>query len=226
KAVIVAEESFKAILARFDRNWTEQQLAWELEREMRSRGASGVSFPIIAASGPASALPHYHPGPNRISDSPVLLIDWGAKLDGYVSDLTRMLWLDEDGPSAEFEAAHTAVNAAVEAAISVIRPGQSVRVVDQAARKELRAAGMEEAFLHSLGHGIGLEVHEGPRISSAGDDDSSPVLREGMIVTIEPGVYFADQFGIRLEEDVLVTESGSKPLSTLPRGLVDLQAMM
>ena len=134
---------------------------------------------------------------------------------GYSSDLTRTLRLEASTES--FKVAHQVVLEAQMAAIDAIAPGVSTREVDAAARGVLREAGMEDAFKHGLGHGVGLQIHESPRMSAVGDDP----LRSGMIVTVEPGVYFDGDFGIRIEDDVLVTDSGHEVLSDLPKGLDD-----
>ena len=227
RAVEVAQAALVEVMGRLDRSWTERELAWQLEGAMRDRGASGASFPIIAAAGPAAALPHYHPGQNVIGDHPHLLIDWGASVDGYVSDLTRTLWIGDGEMDPEWLRCHRSVDRAVKAGIAAIRPGASVADVDAAARSVLKEAELDQYFLHSLGHGIGLEVHESPRLAATPADVTPECLRPGMVVTIEPGVYFADRFGIRLEEDVLVTDSGAEVLSNLGRGpgLVDLTAI-
>ena len=215
EAVRIAEQAIKAILSSLHPDDTEREIAYRIEAELRARGAEGCSFPSIVAVGAAGAFPHYSPAEAKIGDANTLLIDWGAAYQGYASDLTRTFHRAD--PPAGFREAYQAVLQAQMAAIDLIAPGIPARDVDAAARQVLDRAGIGEAFLHSLGHGTGLEIHEGPRISGS----SGQKLAAGMIVTVEPGVYFQDQFGIRIEDDVLVTESGCEVLSGLPKGLDD-----
>ena len=214
-AVKVAQEAFTEVLPQIRGNWTELEVVYALEASMRRRGAEGCSFAPIVGAGAGAALPHYQPSDRRIGGANCLLIDWGALCGGYASDLTRTLKLAASGD--DFAHAHAVVLEAQLAAIAAIKPGVSTRVVDTAAREVLRAAGMEQAFKHGLGHGVGLQIHESPRMSAVGDDP----LQSGMIITVEPGVYFEGEFGIRIEDDVLVTETGCEVLSDLPKGLDD-----
>jgi Xaa-Pro aminopeptidase len=220
RAVQIAEQTMKAILSSLRPNDTEREVAYRIEAELRARGAEGCSFPPIVAVGAAGALPHYSPAEAKIDDSDTLLIDWGATYQGYASDLTRTFHRDD--PPSGFSSAYEAVLQAQLAAIDRIAPGVPARDVDAAAREVLNQAGIGDAFLHSLGHGTGLEIHEGPRISGSSDH----TLAAGMIVTVEPGVYFQDRFGIRIEDDVLVTESGCEVLSGLPKGLDDCRLIL
>ncbi len=219
-AIRIAEQAILAILESLGTNDTERDVAYRIEAEMRSRGASGCSFPPIVACDAAGALPHYRPGNTKISSATTLLIDWGACYQGYASDLTRTY--HRPGASDRFDAAYQSVLQAQLAAIDLIAPGVKTAEVDAVARQVLDQAGFGEAFVHSLGHGTGLEIHEGPRISAASDQ----ILAAGMIITIEPGVYFQDEFGIRIEDDVLVTESGCEVLSQIPKGLDDCRLML
>ena len=197
----------------------ERSVAHRLEAELRRLGAERLSFEAIVARDAAAALPHYRPGTDRLGEARTLLIDWGARLPtGYVSDLTRTGLLG-DGPRGgaaerEFAEVYGTVNRAVDAALAVLKPGAEAKAVDAAARGVIERAGYGERFGHGLGHGIGLEVHEGPRLSPTSGD----VLEAGMVVTVEPGVYLPGRFGVRIEEDVLVTPDGCEVLSTLPRG--------
>lgn len=193
---------------------TERELAFALEAAMRRRGATGTSFDTIVAAGAASALPHYQPSGATIGDASVLLVDWGAMVDGYASDMTRTF----HGPRAgdEFDRCYDAVLAAHDAAAAAIRPGVLVGEVDAAARQSLAAAGLADRFVHSTGHGFGMEVHEPPRLA----DGETLTLAAGMVITIEPGAYLPDRFGIRLENDYLVTETSSRRLGGgIPLGL-------
>lgn len=165
-------------------------------------------------------LPHYHPGDAIIGDAATLLIDWGARYHGYASDLTRTL--HRDNVSDDFRRAYEAVLSAQLAAIDAIRPGTAAKEVDGVARGVLETAGMGEAFKHGLGHGTGLQIHESPRMSAVSDE----TLASGMIITVEPGVYFEGDFGIRIEDDVLVTETGHEVLSRLPKGLDECRLIL
>jgi Xaa-Pro aminopeptidase len=220
QSVHIAQRAFQSVIPMLSPSSSEREIAHELEAKMRILGAEGCSFAPIVAAGPAGALPHYQPSNARLGDASTLLIDWGAKLGGYASDLTRTLHRETAGDA--FRRAYDVVLAAQLAAIEAIRPGVSAKQVDQAARDILRAEGLDQAFKHGLGHGVGLQIHESPRMSSISDE----TLASGMIVTVEPGVYFDGEFGIRIEDDVLVTDSGHEVLSQLPKGLDDCLLMM
>ncbi len=220
RAVDVAQRAIQSLLPRLTPDWTERQVAFELEAVMRELGASGVSFEPIVGAEPSGALPHYRPGGTKIGDAATLLIDWGAEYQGYASDLTRTF--HRDHASDDFRKAYDAVLTAQLAAIAAIGPGVEAADVDAAARDSLTAAGYSDAFKHGLGHGTGLQIHEAPRLSSISTD----TLQPGMIITIEPGVYFEGDFGIRIEDDVLVTEFGHEVLSTFPKGLDDCRLIM
>lgn len=220
QAVRIAERAFEATIPMLTEASTERAVAHELEAKMRLLGAEGCSFDPIVAVGPSGALPHYHPGPQVIGDAASLLIDWGAKYRGYASDLTRTL--HRDHVSDAFRRAYDAVLEAQLAAIDAIKPGVEARQVDAAARGVLDRAGLGAAFKHGLGHGTGLQIHENPRMSASSEE----TLASGMIITVEPGVYFDGDFGIRIEDDVLVTESGREILSRLPKGLDDCRFLL
>jgi len=224
RAVQIAERSFSSVMHQWTPRMTEQEVGFELEATMRRLGAAGVSFPPIVGVQPNGALPHYRPGDVPLASCHTLLIDWGAMVDGYASDLTRTLRRpDWTGPEADrFRRAYSAVLEAQQAAIDAIADGVSAADVDQAARRVLEASGLGEAFKHSLGHGIGREVHERPRLSPQSDH----TLVAGMVVTVEPGVYFEGEFGIRIEDDILVTDGGCEVLSRLPKGLDDCPLVM
>ena len=220
QAVEIAEACFGAMIDELDTQWTERAIAFELESKMRALGAEGVSFPPIVAAGPAGALPHYQPSDTVLGDAATLLIDWGACYRGYASDLTRTL--HRSHASDRFRRAYQVVLEAQLAAIEAIRPGVTASEVDAAARHVLAREGMDEAFKHGLGHGTGLQIHESPRMSSVSEE----TLVSGMIITVEPGVYFEGDFGIRIEDDILVTDQGREVLSRLPKGLEDCRWML
>lgn len=213
RAVTCAEKAYRLLIASLREGLTEIWAARTLETAIREFGGEGVGFSSIIASGPASALPHYHPHAAPIVDGSPLLIDWGAKVDGYTSDMTRTLQIG--GVDSFFSSIYDVVLRAQLAAINEIRPGARLRDIDAAARDVIGTAGYGDNFGHGLGHGIGLQVHESPRLAVIEEG----VLAPGMVITIEPGIYFPGKFGIRIEDDVLVTENGHEVLGTLPKGL-------
>jgi len=216
RAINVAEGAFRAVLRRIRIGMTERQLAAELLYQMLRRGASGASFPIIVAEGPASSLPHAKAGDRRIRVGSAVLIDWGAVVDHYCSDLTRVVFIRKIPP--RFRRMYQHVLAAQAAGIAAIRPGVPFNKVDARARGVLKKHGMHKACSHGLGHGIGLDIHEAPRRSTK----ANGVLKPGMVVTVEPGVYFPGQGGVRIEDDVLVTEEGCRVLTGLPKVLEEM----
>jgi Xaa-Pro aminopeptidase len=185
----------------------ETQVAGEMEYAARRSGAEEMSFPTIIASGARSALPH-----GRASDQPIarggfVVCDFGVILSGYCSDQTRTVWV---GPvPEEAHRAYEAVREAQQAATEAVRPGVAVGEVDAAARKVLRKAGLGRYFTHSTGHGVGLEIHESPRVA----DGQREILQPGMVITIEPGVYFPGKWGIRIEDMVAVTSGGCEVMT-------------
>ncbi|MEP0842486.1 MAG: aminopeptidase P family protein, partial [Phycisphaerae bacterium] len=211
RAIRVAEEAFGALLRRIRIGWTERRIAAELLAEMLRRGAAGPSFPIIVAEGPNSALPHARPGDRRVRAGSVLLIDWGAVVDHYRSDLTRVVFIRRIPP--RFRRMYGQVLEAQEAAIRAIRPGVPMSAVDAAARRRLQKAGLARYFTHSTGHGLGLDIHEPPRVAVKIDEP----LQAGMVITIEPGVYLPGVGGVRIEDDVLVTPQGGRVLTRVPK---------
>jgi Xaa-Pro aminopeptidase len=206
-----------------DAAWTwalEQSLAGRRERdvaratEARIRELGGdPSFPAIVAAGPNGALPHAEPGEREIGRGELVVFDMGAKFDGYCSDGTRTFATGE--PGEEARAVYEVVRQAQQAALEAIRAGVKGEDVDTAARGLIDDAGYGERFGHALGHGVGLEVHEGPRLSQRSDD----VLAPGEVVTVEPGIYLPGSLGVRIEEFVVVEEDGLRNLSSLPKEL-------
>lgn len=210
-ALACSEAAFRAARARWRAGMTEKEVKDDLEWEMRRRGADDAAFETIVASGANASLPHAHAGKGLLRKGKMLLIDFGAKVGFYNSDLTRTLWLDEV-PKVWLKR-YRAVLDARQAAVSLIAPGVPGADADNAARKILRGAGIEDRFTHSLGHGVGLAVHEEPRLSQGNREGLEP----GNIVTVEPGVYYPGSGGIRVEDMVLVTPDGARVLSGLPR---------
>ena len=210
-AIRAAEGVFAYLQNRISPDISEFDLAADGEHVARQFGMLGWSFPAIVACGPAAALPHYEPGDRRMGDDSHVLIDWGVRgRDGYCSDMTRVL-LRRKTPK-RLDAIYDAVLKAHRAALAAIRPGVTGDEVDSAARRVLEDAGYGKRFSHSLGHGLGLNVHEAPGLRPGSED----TLAAGMVVTVEPGVYLPDYGGVRLEDDVLVTEDGAESLCRLP----------
>jgi Xaa-Pro aminopeptidase len=189
----------------------ETDVAAEMEYAARRGGAEGMSFPTIIASGARSALPHGRATAHAVARGGFVVCDFGVILEGYCSDQTRTVWVGEASGQAPGEAhfAYESVREAQQAAIGAVRPGITVGEVDEAARKVLRKAGLGRYFTHSTGHGVGLEIHEPPRVA-AGQEE---ILRSGMVITIEPGVYFPGKWGVRIEDMVAVSESGCEVLT-------------
>ncbi len=194
----------------------EAEVAAEMEYAARRAGAEEMSFPTIIASGMRSALPHGRATQQDIAPGGFVVCDFGVILAGYCSDQTRTVWVGAvSGAKAsgamekEARRAYESVREAQEAAIAAVRPGVSVGEVDAAARKVLQKAGLGQYFTHSTGHGVGLEIHEAPKVA-AGQEE---VLRPGMVISIEPGVYFPGKWGVRIEDMVAVTEGGCEVLT-------------
>jgi Xaa-Pro aminopeptidase len=193
---------------------TEKDVADGIEAALRRCGATSSSFPPIVAVGRRSALPHARPTRTvRLRDGDFVLLDWGASGEPYKSDLTRVVVTGKVTP--KFETIYRTVLAAQERAISAIRPGAKGHNIDAEARSVIEAAGFGGFFDHGVGHGIGMEIHEAPRIRR----DSPDVLEPGNVVTVEPGIYLPDWGGVRIEDDVLVTEDGCEVLSRIPKSL-------
>jgi len=196
---------------------TERHVAHEIDAALERAGFSGPAFPTIVASGPNSALPHARPTDRRLAAGDLVVLDFGGVLDGYCVDLTRMAGIGR--VRAEAESLVAAVRDAQAAAVAAVRPGVAGSAVDAAARRVLDERGLGEAFLHSTGHGLGLEVHEAPRLARA-DAGASDTLEVGMVCTIEPGAYREDLGGARLEDDILITAEGCEILTDAPRDLL------
>jgi Xaa-Pro aminopeptidase len=203
-------------LRSFRHGMTESDLAAELEYRMRQLGADGPAFDTIVASGRRTALPHAHPGATPIENDQLLLIDMGASVAGYTSDMTRTYAVGRLAPKAR--RIYRAVLESQLAAIDAVKAGVSSSSVDGAARNVLKRHGFDKLFIHSTGHGLGLEIHEGPRI---GRKEATP-LEAGMAITIEPGVYVENFGGVRIEDTVIVTESGCQVLTPTKKDLLVL----
>jgi Xaa-Pro aminopeptidase len=190
---------------------TENAIAAELEYRMRRLGAEKPSFETIVAAGERSALPHAQPTGARLGANQLLLIDMGASLDGYASDMTRVAHTGRASKTAR--RLYDAVLEAHMAALDMVRPGVTCSAIDAAARKTLKRFGYDLYFQHSTGHGLGLEIHEAPRVGRTVPD----VIEQNMVITIEPGAYIPGTGGVRIEDTVLVTERGAESLTKVPK---------
>lgn len=193
---------------------TERALAWELEKIMRERGADGLAFDIIVASGPNSALPHYHPADRRLQEGDNIVIDMGCKLNGYRSDLTRSFHLGSN-PSDKFWEVYNLTLAAQTAAIEKIHPGMTLIEADATARDVITAGGHGDHFGHGLGHGVGLDIHEPPFMTFRAEEGDK--LAAGVALTIEPGIYIPGWGGVRIEDFMHITEDGNHFISHCPK---------
>jgi len=213
KAVSVQESAMEALLRLVRPGMKESEVAALLEYGMKSRGADGTSFDTNVSARANGSKPHYRPGAVTLKRGTPLLIDWGARVGGYCSDMTRTFHFGRWSPA--MREIYEVVLEAHLAAIDAIGPGVPAREVDRVARDIIGRAGYAERFGHGLGHGIGLDIHEAPRLAATSDT----VLEPGMVVTVEPGIYLPGVGGVRIEDDILVTERGRRNLCTLPKDL-------
>ena len=219
RAVRAAETAMLGLLAGGAKGMvgrSEGEVAAELDYRMRLCGASANSFETIVAAGANASRPHYRPSGQRIGRDQAVLIDWGAMVGGYCSDLTRVVFTGRIPP--KIGEIYEVVLRAQAAGIAAVRSGAACKTVDAAARDVIAAAGYGERFVHGLGHGIGRMIHEGPRLGRPVSDR----LRKGMVVTVEPGIYLPGVGGVRIEDDVLVTSQGRQRLSSLPSRLAEM----
>ncbi len=212
QAISIADAALEHIYGWLQPGLTERQVAWELERFMREHGADAVSFEIIAASGHNAALPHARPGERRIQAGEPIIMDLGCRVDGYCSDVTRTVCLGEPDDD-QYSSLWQLVKRAQETAEAGLRAGMASNVGDALARDVINEAGFGQYFGHSLGHGVGLEIHERPRLSYASQESISA----GSVVTVEPGIYLPGWGGIRIEDMVLVNEKGAEVLTAAPK---------
>ncbi len=197
---------------------TEADLALEMDYQMRKRGADSPAFPTIVATGPHSALPHASPRNVTIEKNTVLLLDFGAMLDGYCSDMTRTVWIGPGAPPDEFRKVYEIVADAQKRAMDGITPGMTCKEADALARDVIAGNGYGDFFGHGLGHGVGLDVHEAPHLSHLADC----VLEGGEVTTIEPGIYLEGRFGVRIEDMVWVRDEGPQTITRSPRELIKI----
>jgi Xaa-Pro aminopeptidase len=214
-SVLSNSQALEAALKRFKPEMTESALAAEIDYQNRKLGAEAPAFATIVAAGHRAALPHAQPGPARIGQG-ILLIDMGAFHEGYASDMTRMAYVGK--ATARYRMVYAAVLEAQLAAIAAVKPGATADAVDRAARSTLRQHGLDQEFVHSTGHGLGLEIHEAPRLGRK----EKTKLEVGMAITIEPGVYIPEWGGIRIEDTVLVTANGCEILTPTSKQLREI----
>ena len=190
---------------------TEAEFGLALDSEIRRLGADGTGYETIVAGGPNGAKPHHRPGPRRIADGDLVVIDVGGLVDGYTSDMTRTYVVGQASPTQQRMI--DVVTASQAAGVAAVRAGADCKAVDQVCRDVIAEAGWADAFLHGTGHALGLEIHEQPRFSKAAD----ATVTAGCVMTVEPGVYLPEHGGVRVEDTVLVTEDGSRPLTHTPK---------
>jgi Xaa-Pro aminopeptidase len=214
RACAIADDAFQALLPRLADGITEKQFALELEFGMRERGASGNSFDPIIAAGPNGAKPHARPSDRVIGRNELVVCDFGCIVDGYCSDMTRTVSLGD--PGADARHLYEVVLASQQAGRALVAADVACSDIDRASRDIIADAGWADAFSHSTGHGVGLEIHEAPRVAATGRD----TLLVGDVVTVEPGVYLPGIGGVRIEDTVVVVAAGSDPLTLTPKDLV------
>jgi Xaa-Pro aminopeptidase len=213
-AAAIADSALASIRPMLAEDPTELDFAHALDAEMRRLGASGPSFETIVASGPNAAKPHHRPGSRRIRAGEPVVIDFGALLDGYCSDMTRTVWTGEL-VDAELRRAVEVVASSQAAGVDAVRAGVTGAAVDRTCREVIAAAGWGDAFVHGTGHGVGLDIHEAPSVAAT----SADTLAAGHVVTVEPGVYLPGVGGVRIEDTVVVTDLGCTPLTSTAKDL-------
>jgi Xaa-Pro aminopeptidase len=209
-------ELFEGMLSYLEAGLTEAEVAATLEYAARLAGAEGMSFETIVASGVRSSLPHGRATAAKLPKRGFVTLDFGVILDGYLSDMTRTVHMGKAMPGERD--VYDSVLEAQEAAVAAVAPGVTAGEVDEAARSVLRRVKLDKYFSHSTGHGVGLEIHEGPRLAAK----QKQVLEQGMVITIEPGVYMPGRFGLRIEDMVLVTARGGEVLTPSVKAWIEL----
>lgn len=214
RAVKIAQDALEAVIPLIKVGMTEKELSAELVTQLLKRGSEPeLPFSPIVSAGPNSANPHASPTERKLQSGDLLVVDWGAACDGYISDLTRTFAVGE--VDAEFAQLHEIVRAANAAGRAAAKPGVPCADVDQAAREVIEKSGYGKFFTHRTGHGIGMEGHEEPYIRG----DNMQVLEAGMAFTVEPGIYLPNRGGVRIEDNMVITDDGADCLSDMPRGL-------
>jgi len=210
KAVEIADNALELLIPQIKEGMTEREIAARLEYNMATLGSEKCAFDTIVASGQRSSMPHASPTDKKITRGDLIIIDFGACFNGYMSDITRTLWFGD--PSDELKNVYFAVKSVQAACVKKIIPGISAKEIDSFQREEFEKLGLSQYICHSLGHGVGLEIHEAPTLSRLSEDILSP----GMVVTVEPGLYIPGVGGVRIEDTVLVTETGFEILTKSP----------
>ena len=211
EAARVADEALERVRPRLAGSITEQEFGRVLDFEMRELGATGPSFETIVAAGPNGAKPHHRPGARTIGRGEPVVLDFGALVGGYCSDMTRTVWVGHLA-APELRRAYEVVLAAQAAGVAAVRAGVACSEVDRACREFIASSGLADRFVHGTGHGVGLDIHEAPSLSASSTD----TLEAGHVVTIEPGVYLPGLGGVRIEDTVVVTDDGCRPLTHTP----------
>jgi Xaa-Pro aminopeptidase len=212
-AVDLGDEAFVHVSERLEPGWTERQVAWEIEKYARENGAEFLSFPTIVAAGPHGAMPHAQPTDYVIQAGDPVVIDMGVIVGGYCSDLTRTIVCDGKPSDDEFLRVYDIVLTAQRTAEELIRAGMTGDEGHMLAHNVIAEAGYGENFGHGLGHGVGLQIHEAPRLARTATD----VLEDGMIVTVEPGIYLSGKFGVRIEDQCVIEDGKVRPMSKAPK---------
>ncbi len=210
-AAAIADAALGAVRPRMLDGPTEADFGLELDTEIRRLGAEGTSFETIVAAGPNGAMPHHRPGHRAIAEGDLVVVDFGAVVDGYCSDMTRTVVVGDPSPTQRRML--EVVTASQAAGVAAVAPGVAATAVDGACRSMISEAGWGEAFVHGTGHGVGLEIHEAPRVGTT----STATLAAGHVVTVEPGVYLPAHGGVRVEDTVVVTTEGCRPLTLAPK---------
>jgi Xaa-Pro aminopeptidase len=211
RAVNLGDEAFSAVASRIEPGWTEKRVAWEIEKYAREHGAEGMSFPTIVAAGPWGAMPHAQPRDHPIQEGEPIVIDMGVVVDGYCSDLTRTIVLGK--PDPQFHKIYDIVLSAQRTAEELIRSGMTGEEAHMLAHNVIAEAGYGENFGHGLGHGVGLLIHEAPRLAKASKDE----LADGMVVTVEPGIYITGWGGVRIEDQTVLEGGKLRVMSGAPK---------
>jgi Xaa-Pro aminopeptidase len=216
QAQAITDAAFEQILDRFAVGVTEQQIARQLEALMMDEGAEGLAFDSIVAFGPSAAEPHHEPGHRVLEEGDIVKLDFGARSDGYHADMTRTVAFG--APAAELKKIHDVVRESQQAGIDAVKGGVIGKAVDAVSRSVIERAGYGDQFVHSLGHGVGLEIHEGPSFAKTADDP----VPTGAVVTVEPGIYVPGLGGVRIEDMVEVTDDGCVVVGMSSRDLIEL----
>jgi len=214
RAAAIADAALFEVLPLMSQGVTEEHFALELDTAMRRGGAESTAFETIVAAGENSAKPHHHPGSRRINGGDPVVVDFGATFDGYRSDMTRTFCVDAE-PQGELARIFEVVQTSQAAGAAAVRPGIAAKEVDDICRRIITDAGWAERFEHGTGHGVGLDIHEAPTVSQLG----TAILAPGFVVTVEPGVYVPGHGGVRVEDTLVVTEDGARPLTRFTKDI-------